>query len=61
MSDLCTRMYDCSKRGNLDILKWLRIEKNCSWNSDVIRCARKHKYNEIEKWALENGCPDYTT
>lgn len=48
--------------GHIDILKWVRSpelgENKCPWDNEVIRYARWNNHYELEKWALENGCPN---
>jgi len=50
-----------SRRGNLDIMKWLH-SKDCPWDSRVFTISSRKGNLSIMKWLKENGCPwsEYT-
>jgi hypothetical protein len=42
--------------GDLDVVKWLRVELNCDWNSETCSRAAQKGHLHVLKWAHENGC-----
>ena len=45
-----------SRRGNLDIMKWLK-SKDCAWDERVFTISSKNGNLSIMRWLKENGCP----
>lgn len=45
-----------ASHGDLNILKFLREQFNCPWNSEVCEIAVHNKNFEMLKYVLENGC-----
>ena len=44
------------RRGNLELMKWLRAE-GCLWDKRTSKEAARKGQLETLRWALENGCP----
>ena len=42
--------------GHLEILKWLRSE-GCPWDETTAEVADELGYDDVCKWAIDNGCP----
>ena len=51
------RVADTNK---LELLKWIREEKKCDWNSLTIEAAAGHGNLEMVKYCVANGCPIHT-
>ena len=52
-------MAAVARRGNLNLLKWLR-EQGSPWDEKVCRVAAKEGHLEILVWLKEMGCPTVT-
>lgn len=51
--------YDCAAFcGQLNVIKWLRTH-NVPWSSSTILAARLAGHSAVERWAIENGCPQH--
>jgi hypothetical protein len=44
------------RHNNLPTLQWLR-GNHCPWDFHVVRNARAMGHEDVEAWAIENGCP----
>ena len=49
-------MMHVGRRGNLELMKWLRAE-GCLWDKRTSKEAARKGQLETLRWALENGCP----
>ena len=46
-----------AKGGNVDLLRWLREEKNCPWGDRTCSWAAYDGHLECLQYAHKNGCP----
>lgn len=44
-------------RNQLPVLQWLRAN-NVPWDEWTLYWARQKELEDVERWALENGCPE---
>jgi len=50
----CKRVAETNK---LELLKWIREEKNCEWDVGTIDAAAEHGNLEMVKYCVANECP----
>jgi hypothetical protein len=50
----CNRVARTNK---LELLKWVREEKNCDWNAETILAATQRNNMEMVKYCVANQCP----
>jgi len=50
----CWRVASTNK---LELLKWIREEKKCEWDSSTINMAASHGNLELVKYCVANQCP----
>jgi hypothetical protein len=55
-TDFCVRV---AKTNKLELLKWIREEKKCTWNSRTINAAAEQGNLEMVKYCVANECPIY--
>lgn len=46
-----------ARQGRFEVLRWLREEANCPWDSRTTSSAFEMNYATIFEWACLNGCP----
>jgi len=49
--------YQVAKTNKLELLKWIREEKNCKWHVATITAAAKQGNLEMVKYCVANKCP----
>jgi len=52
-SNFCWRVADTNK---LELLKWIREEKKCDWDTGTINTAARHGNLEMVKYCVANKC-----
>jgi hypothetical protein len=50
-----------AKRGNLTVLRWLREDALCKWDSRTFDAAARTGQGHVIDYLLEMKCPHYTT
>jgi len=53
-TEFCRRVAQTNK---LELLKWIREEKECEWNERTINAAAYHGNIEMIKYCVANKCP----
>jgi hypothetical protein len=49
--------YEVAQTNKLELLKWIREEKECEWDEWTIRTAARHGNLEMVKYCVANECP----
>lgn len=66
LAENCGRFNELStaaaaEHNRLELLKWLRAEKGCAWDSSTTVAAATHGNLELLQWAYSQGCPFSST
>ena len=49
--------YQVAQTNKLELLKWIREDKKCEWDSRTIHVAAGQYFLEMVKYCVANDCP----